>query len=228
MPTNCRIVLHPWHKLNYFKHAGWESNWINIAEQLVHNQFQHSYSTSDSTADVATAANSDVEASTTCLGQVSNIFNDLPSLAPLKVTDQRSELDRYLGSDVKNIIDALQWWNGHCKAYPHLSRIALDYLTIPGVLCVHLVAETSLAVIDNQVATSVDVKQLFSQGHLLLSHVHSGLSSQSTWALLCLGFWNTLGLVKDKDVQNVLSLADVVEDDKEMSEGWDSVVDVEE
>ena len=56
---------------------------------------------------IATAANSDVEASTTCLGRVSNIFDDLSSLAPPKVTDQQSKLDQYLSSDVKNVIDAL-------------------------------------------------------------------------------------------------------------------------
>ena len=63
---------------------------------------------------------------------------------------------------------------------------------------------------DYQIATSIDVEQLFSCGHLLLIHVHSSLSLQSTWALLCLRLWSALGLViKDKDVQTVSCLATI-------------------
>ena len=39
------------------------------------------------------------------------------------------------------------------------------------------------------VATSVDVKRVFSRGHLVLSHVRNGLSAQSTRAILCLSYW---------------------------------------
>ena len=30
------VVLHPWHKLEYFQIAGWEPEWIHDAQQLVH------------------------------------------------------------------------------------------------------------------------------------------------------------------------------------------------
>ena len=80
-------------------------------------------------------------------------------------------------------------------------------------------------VTDHQVVTSVDVEWLFSRGHLLLMHVRSGLSLQSTRALLCLGLWSGLGLIKDKDVQIISCLADVVGDDREMTEGWDAIPD---
>ena len=49
-------------------------------------------------------------------------------------------------------------------------------------------------------ATSVDVERTFSQGRLLLSHVRSRLWVQSTRALLCVGVWSLLDLVKDEDV----------------------------
>ena len=66
-----------------------------------------------------------------------------------------------------------------------------------------------------QVAISIDVEQLFSCGHLLLTHVHSSLLLQSTWALLCLRLWSALGLVIKEDVQTVSCLADVIGDDKD-------------
>jgi hypothetical protein len=63
-----------------------------------------------------------------------NIFDSLPALAPPKATDLRNELDRYLGTDVENVTDAVAWWHAHHSSYPQLSQMALDYLTIPGKL----------------------------------------------------------------------------------------------
>jgi hypothetical protein len=36
-------VLHPRHKLSYFKSAKWEQEWIDTAEELVHDEFERSY-----------------------------------------------------------------------------------------------------------------------------------------------------------------------------------------
>lgn len=40
------IVLHPCHKLAYFKNAQWEDDWVTTAEKLIHDQFAL-YSDSD-------------------------------------------------------------------------------------------------------------------------------------------------------------------------------------
>ncbi|KIK77424.1 hypothetical protein PAXRUDRAFT_166907 [Paxillus rubicundulus Ve08.2h10] len=73
--------------------------------------------------------------------------------------------------------------------YPQLSCMVLDYLTIP--------------------ATSVDIEWLFSRGRLLLTHVRSRFSVQSTRALLCLGHWSLLGLIKSEDVESMSKLPDI-------------------
>ncbi|KIM54881.1 hypothetical protein SCLCIDRAFT_135882, partial [Scleroderma citrinum Foug A] len=88
--------------------------------------------------------------------------------------------------------------------YPQLSRMAFDYLSIP--------------------ATSIDVEQLFSRGRLLLSHVRSQLSAQSTRALICLGTWSKLNLIKDSDVKRVTGLQDIVGEDVELEDGWDDII----
>ena len=36
-------VLHPHHKLSYFKKAGWEQGWIDTAKDLVRDEFNKSY-----------------------------------------------------------------------------------------------------------------------------------------------------------------------------------------
>lgn len=65
---------------------------------------------------------------------------------------------------------------------------------------------------------------MFSQGRLLLSHVRSRLSVQSTRALLCLGIWSELGLVKDSDIKAGLGL-DIVcgEEEEYLVEDWDAI-----
>lgn len=64
--------------------------------------------------------------------QTSNIFDDLPSLSAPKPTELRDELDRYLSTDPEHVTDVLLWWQEHRAMFPCLSRMALDYLTIPG------------------------------------------------------------------------------------------------
>jgi hAT family C-terminal dimerisation region len=57
----------------------------------------------------------------------------MAALAPPQTTDLRDELDRYLSTDVEHVTDPLAWWYERRTTYPCLSRMALDYLTIPGM-----------------------------------------------------------------------------------------------
>jgi hypothetical protein len=44
-----------------------------------------------------------------------------------------TELDRYLKTPrVKKLKDPLQWWIDNIASYPRLSRMARDFLVIPG------------------------------------------------------------------------------------------------
>ena len=45
----------------------------------------------------------------------------------------RDELGIYLVADIENVSDPLQWWYEHQHVYLCLSRMAIDYLTIPGM-----------------------------------------------------------------------------------------------
>jgi hypothetical protein len=58
-------------------------------------------------------------------------------------------------------------------------------------------------------ATSIDVERLFSRGRLVLSHTRSRLATQTTRAILCLGAWSKMGLVKDTDVLAVAKMKEV-------------------
>jgi len=61
------------------------------------------------------------------------MFDDLPALSAPSSSELRDELDRYLSTDPEQVSNVCAWWYEHRVAYPHLHRMALDYLTIPGV-----------------------------------------------------------------------------------------------
>ena len=141
-----------------------------------------------------------------------NIFDDLPALRPPEAAKHRDELEMYLSTERElSVKDGLLWWYERKHIYPRLSRMAMDYLSIPGNLSFFILLELFISF----AATSVDVERTFSQGRLLLSHVRSRLSVQSTCALLCVGVWSLLGYVKDNDVKAaaVLPAVDGKEDE---------------
>lgn len=59
------------------------------------------------------------------------MFDNLSSLS-IPRQQERSELERYLSTDTVPVEDALSWWFENKHVYPRLSRMAFDYLTIPG------------------------------------------------------------------------------------------------
>ena len=132
----------------------------------------------------------------------------------------KDELTQYLKCPVENIKDAFAWWVKNRAVYPRLSRMALDYLSIPGMFSI---PKPHMFLLINPTATSVDVERVFSKGRLVLSHVRNGLSVQSTRALLCLGAWSRMGLVKDKDVMEAVRLPDINGVEAELDDNWDNV-----
>ncbi len=79
----------------------------------------------------------------------------------------QDELDRHLSTDPKNVDDGLAWWNECHVMYPHLSHMALNYLSIPSMLLCLYDSPYSYS----HLATSVGVGRVFSCGHILLSHI---------------------------------------------------------
>ena len=151
------------------------------------------------------------------------MFDKLPALAPPKAADLGSEVDQYLSSDVEHVTDPLAWWHARRGMYPQLSRMALNYLSIPGKSILKF-RQASIDRLNIFTATSIDVERLFSRGRLLLSHVRSCLSAQSTRALLCLGMWSELNLIMDDDVKTVSELQDVEGNEEVILEdGWDRI-----
>jgi hypothetical protein len=151
------------------------------------------------------------------------MFDELEALAAPKASDLRSEIDRYLSTDVEDVRDAVMWWTERKSMFPILSRMALDYLTIPGE-CSH---RRHFPLVSQRFpATSVDVERVFSRGRLVLSHTRSRLATQTIRAVLCLGPWSLLHLIRDSDVKAVSQMPDVEEglsEEDQLEKGWDHI-----
>ena len=72
-------------------------------------------------------------------------------------------------------------------------------------------------------ATSVNVVRVFSMGRILLSHLRSRLSVQSTRALMCVGAWSLMGYVKNSDLDAAAMLPEVEGDEEELDDAWDVI-----
>lgn len=67
-----------------------------------------------------------------------NMFDNLPYLTGAGKPLDTDELKRYLAADVERVEHPIQWWQDRRTKYPRLSRMAIDYLTIPGAYAEHL------------------------------------------------------------------------------------------
>jgi hypothetical protein len=62
------------------------------------------------------------------------MFNNLPRRKKAGGSLSSDELARYLAAPSVEVDDPIMWWIENATLYPRLSRMALDYLTIPGLL----------------------------------------------------------------------------------------------
>jgi hypothetical protein len=153
------------------------------------------------------------------LSDPSNFFDNILDVTP-PPWDDCDELDHYLAMDTEDVKDGLMWWYEKRVAFPRLSCMAWDYLSIPGMCTT--IPESTLTLIFCPLATTVDVERVFSHGRLVLPHVRNRLGVESTCTLLCVGLWSSLGLVKDGHMKMSLCGDDVDEED-DLPEDWDAI-----
>lgn len=99
-----------------------------------------------------------------------NMFDNIPALASLDSDSTTNEITWYLQTAPDRVDDALAWWYKCCHIFPRLSHMAWDYLSIPGEPLDLFILSTLLT---SLVATSINVKHVFSIGRNTLSHLHN-------------------------------------------------------
>ena len=139
-----QLVLHPHHKLAYFRSQNQEVQWIELAEGLVRNEYDHHYQAEVEVIEALGPSTKDVICHVSLYfiqslyanypqDDSQNIYDNLPALAPPLQTVDGDEVTTYLNRGPKDVGDAIKWWYLHKTIYPNLYHIALNYLTIPGL-----------------------------------------------------------------------------------------------
>ena len=142
------LVLDPRRKLNYFRAAGWEEEWIEAAHKIVREEFDQGYAgirleNEDDSEESSSVCNciiisfiSDQSSETQSPNVNSaNLFHDLLSCSSSAPANKElcTELTQYLSTGPENVKDPLLWWVEMRAVYPRLSRMARNYLCIPGM-----------------------------------------------------------------------------------------------
>lgn len=143
-------VLHPKYKLEYFKRMNWEPEWIKTAEAITRKRFQVRYATlniddrlSHSNPTLSSSKKHDTSVSDDDVSHfqamycflmdslAQDFFNDDMGAFPM-ARAEKDELTHFLAVGIEQVDDPIVWWQRRTREYPRLSRMALDYLTIPG------------------------------------------------------------------------------------------------
>ena len=119
------LVLHPCHKLLYFRTAGQEDEWITSAEEIICTQYHQSYGALDTSWVIS--QETQFSKTKACVFKLllyikvlllvmqttlssKNIFDNLPALQAPRPAELHDELERCLSLDPERVADALAWW----------------------------------------------------------------------------------------------------------------------
>lgn len=151
-------------------------------------------------------------------------MDDITPSLPTTQSSAIDELTRYLSTPPERITrkEVLLWWHDHRSTYPILSRMALDYLTIPGM---YMRTRSFYIAKLFYLATSVDVERVFSKGRLNLTYLRNRMSVQTFRALMCLDEWLKNNFITEKAMRAILKGEPEVDEETEedVCEGWDKI-----
>lgn len=122
------MVLHPGLKVQYFRKQKWLEEWIETAKALTREAYDANYKKETSPVDPTRPTKR-------------SPFGNFSVAA----TTDEDELDAYLGSRTEPLDEdedpyaAIKWWTMKKHIYPNLHRMALDYLSIPGLSSYHVI-----------------------------------------------------------------------------------------
>jgi hypothetical protein len=118
-------VLHPRYKAAYFNKAKWPKEWIMTAEELLHKQWAKNYQPA-TVSKPATAKTRDM--------QKNNYFAEIDDFGKNPMVSDDLIMDWLTSPPLTNVTDPITWWIAMDAAGHPLSVMALDFLTVPGML----------------------------------------------------------------------------------------------
>lgn len=129
---HCRsAVLDPRLKMDYYKAQEWPEQWQKFCEKAALNVIKQ-YTTNDDADDQSSFHNSDSQVASDAETYdlfMQHVYGNHNRPKRNKVS---SEYEEYISKGREFCPDPLLWWRYHQGVYPVLSRVARDYLAIPG------------------------------------------------------------------------------------------------
>jgi hAT family C-terminal dimerisation region len=166
------VVLDPSSKMDFFESSSWTAKRIQKAKSLVVHLWETEYKGHpDPINSVARAIRTEKE-----------LY--LEWRTKKRRTSSGDQLEQYLSTPIEDgPIDFVGWWYDKRKAWPQLSKMALDILSIPSM--------------------SADPERLFSSGKNVLRDNRARLSSASLVALECIKSWEREGVIESPIAQEI-------------------------
>ncbi|SJL16081.1 uncharacterized protein ARMOST_19597 [Armillaria ostoyae] len=177
------MIMHPAHKMSYFRNQKWEPEWIDRCYAIVHEIWNEHYKPSLVTRAPMTQASSE---------SFDDIFPELSKRR--RLNDDVDALEKYLSEPViDDLDDPLHYWTSLLDECDSLGKVI--QVTLKGAL-----AQMALDFLSAP-ATSTDVERLFSHGGLnMMKHRHN-LSAESTIDQTVLNSWTKCpGLLPEDEI----------------------------
>ncbi|KAL1937892.1 hypothetical protein VTO73DRAFT_12785 [Trametes versicolor] len=191
------MILHPKHKLQYFRDQEWDEEWINDTLKLIRDEWRTYYKPKSAPVDVGDqGASGKGKGKAQAPGpgrrsaQQSQDQATIAMFSTINGGDKSAKpnaLEAYLEAPQQTtIVDPLQFWNLMLQTpQAPLAQMALDFLSVP--------------------ATSTDAERAFSRSHLTVSRLCHALNNSSVRAGTALGSWaNIPDLVPEAEVVELL------------------------
>lgn len=119
----------------------WEKEWVETAEEIIRDEFSKYDDLEANDVSSPVCFSTSTVLSRTILIPILQIASEPVTNdkavdffdIPMDGIAQPHELDDYLSQPIKKVCNPIAWWWDHRHIFPKLSKMAFDYLSIPGM-----------------------------------------------------------------------------------------------
>lgn len=204
-------MLHPRYKSLYFVKAKWPQEWISTAEQLLRDHWVKYYkpttnplipTTTVSSLTIARAFSNQIQGTTA--PKKNKYFDELDTFGTNPMSSDDPITDWLSTPPFASVMDPIAWWVSMGAAGHPLARMALDFLSAPGMFSCKIIKDNADVV--SIPATSTDVERAFSHGGLTVSKMRHSLSDKSVRAATVVGSWAGLpGAIPSSEITTIFN-----------------------
>lgn len=181
------MVLHPRFKFTWFEQhwtSPGEARTLSLMKTKIRKLWEKEYREDDGIG--RTNYSPEPERQVSYLEDILNQMAPSNLLRPERPTRSRDELSLYLAEPPTDLLGIAEYWKARESEWPHLARMAYDFLSIP--------------------AMSSECERVFSSCAKITSPESSRLSGKSLWHHECLKNWQRRGAIQMETFGDAITL----------------------